>query len=260
MAKSWQRLVLTTPPKIVTLIGMGYSSGFFVPDFHTSKRLYAREDHQVWAVNHAALWYNADLCCAMDDMERDRGIDREYVEALEERQIPVLTSKAYNIHHIEYPLWDVLDDVWGGEAIPPIDNTITAALGLCVHMKVEKIRCFGLDFCIPETAVEALHALARQRDTYPNCPPWFAMHERGIVQGRRDREPGHISSAFVCGVARSRGIEVEICELSTFMNADRQGEPFPNGYQDTKPLRHRYGQRNMKPEMVEFLKGYEDAS
>jgi len=206
MGKEWRRLALETSPKIVTLVGMGFTGSLYVPDYHMNKSFYEREDTQVWAVNNAALWYKVDMCCAMDDQERDRKIEPEYVEALEKSGIPVLTSKAYTENHIEYPMWEVVDDIYDGPILPPIDNTITAAIALCIHMKVERIRFYGIDFCPSQTGVELLDAYERQREKYGDVPTWFAFHERGIVNLRRDREPGGISSAsfkYLLGISPS---------------------------------------------------------
>lgn len=97
---------------------------------------------------------------------------------------PIYTSDPHHPAYpglVAYPLEDVLNDL--GE--PYFNSTVAYAVAFAIHIGVQSLRLFGLDF------------------TYPRS---------------HDAEKGRACVEFWLGVAMARGIEIQVAERSSLMD------------------------------------------
>lgn len=223
----------------ITIIGMGHTLSQYFQDF--SSNGHKRVGDEVWAVNDAMVWLSPRLIThgiALDSYWRDERMDngkfKQYVANQRECGLPIYTDVADPAwpNTIAYPLKEVVTDIWPNakeeaDIIPDLENTICFALALAIHKKATQINLYGCDFRIPDNP----YLVAAVADGLEDINPrWFAYHNREVVEGRRDMEPGEPTTMFLLGVAHARGIHYYIAPGSSLCNMDRGRYVY--GYQE----------------------------
>lgn len=174
----------------VAIIGLGPSCEQYV-DF--AKRLGSRQTaaDEVWGINALGSVLSCDRVFHMDDVRiqeirakaRPESNIAHMLKWLKTAKGPIYTSFAHPDYPglVEYPLEDVVNDI--GYAY--LNNTGAMAVAYAIHMKVDKLSLFGLDY------------------TYPNSGD--AERGRGCVE-------------FLLGIAASRGISLRIAGSSSLLD------------------------------------------
>lgn len=146
---------------------------------------------EVWAINGYGFVIQCDRIFHMDDVriqEIRAAAGNKKIGAMLEwmkgHPGPIITSRAHPDYPglVEYPLADVLNSV----KKPYINSTVAAAICYAIHKQVTSITCFGMDF------------------TY---------------RDRRVAERGRACVEYWLGVATARGIEVQIPDTSSLLDA-----------------------------------------
>lgn len=214
----------------ISILGMGHSLSSYFQDFESNG--YTRPTDEAWGINSVMSWLHPKLLTmgiAMDnfrrDMEMDGGKHKQYVDNMLNSGLPIIADVAYPewSHVTAYPLREVVSDIWPNataldQIIPDLENTINFSIALAIHKKFDEIRLYGCDFRRKDSP-PMLYAVGEALEKIK--PWWFAYHDRDIVRGRRDLEPGEPCTMFLLGVAHERGIKVMIPKGSTLCNMDR---------------------------------------
>ena len=218
--------------KSVALLAMGPSLIGYLAMTSANNRN-ARVTDKVWALNAAAYWINdIDRAFSMDDLQRDKENWPGYVEGLQRPGIPLYSSRAYPEikGSVEYPL----EEVHTALALPPpwdkqwMDNTANYMLALAITEEYDSIILAGYDYGRDLYGLNPRYLREMFCDLKGNEPAWMALYREKSMKG--DGEPGAHSSAFLCGIAVSRGIKVTVIPGTRLMNYDRAG--FLYGYQE----------------------------
>lgn len=141
---------------------------------------------EVWAVNRAIDVYRCDRAFVMDDFRWIEQHDGFYAKRIQELNVPVFTSTVYEEYPTaeEYPLEAVesfLSDDIG------FSCTIGYALSYALYKGVTEVAFYGCDFWYPQI---------------------------------KNREEGGQAVAFLCGVAKVKGVQIRIPHESTLLNAN----------------------------------------
>ena len=178
-------------PKHVAILGLGPSLNQYL---EITKRLGGRSRFcdEVWTINALGDVFAGDLVFHMDDVRiqeiRAKALPQSniasLVQWLKHHPGPVITSRAHPDYPglVEFPLQDVLNDL-GHDYF---NSTAAYAIAFAIHIGVEKISVFGMDF------------------TYPNA---------------HDAEKGRACVEFWLGVATARGIKISLPKTTTLMDA-----------------------------------------
>lgn len=178
-------------PKHVAILGLGPSLNQYL---EITKRLGGRSRFcdEVWTINALGDVFAGDLVFHMDDIRiqeiRAKAAPQSniatLVQWLKTHPGPVMTSRAHPDYPalIEFPLEAVLNDL-GHDYF---NSTAAYAIAFAIHIGVEKISVFGMDF------------------TYPNA---------------HDAEKGRACVEFWLGTAAARGIKINLPKTTTLMDA-----------------------------------------
>lgn len=178
-------------PKHVAILGLGPSLTQYL---EITKRLGGRSRFcdEVWTINALGDVFAGDLVFHMDDVRiqeiRAQASPESNIAAmlgwLKTHQGPVMTSRAHPAYPclVEFPLEDVLNDL-GHDYF---NSTAAYAIAFAIHIGVEKISVFGMDF------------------TYPDA---------------HDAEKGRGCVEFWLGTAAARGIKISLPKTTTLMDA-----------------------------------------
>ena len=203
----------------VALLAMGSSlHQHFVLTEHAGYRRYT---DKIWALNSAGAWvHDVDVIYTTDDLKRDKENDPGYVERILARGKPVITT-SNSINHplvTEYPIAKIQRDIPVLSRRPwhVFDNTANYMLADAIHQKMKTIFLFGYEFRAPISEA----ALANVRKLFkPNQPDWMAYYRRECLTA--PSEPGEVMTAYLCGVARERGIDIIIPSGCSLFDFDR---------------------------------------
>jgi hypothetical protein len=223
----------------LSIVAMGPSRISYEQDFESNGQVMPTTE--VWMVNSCCYWYGPRMFThgiALDAFDRDEVMDggkwKQYVENITDCGKPVIADKKYdrwpNVER--YPIEDVVSDIWPDakcidDIVPDLENTISFATALAITRKFDEIHLYGCDFRLrdrPQLLYERADKLEKIK------PWWFVFHDRDIVRGRRDQEPGEACTMFLLGVAQQRRIKIVIPPGSTLCNMDRSRYVY--GYQD----------------------------
>lgn len=186
-------------PKHVAIVGMGPSSNQYV---HICKTLGGRGKYadETWVINALGNILSHDRVFHMDDVRvqqirADAAPESNIaamLEWLKRHPGPIITSRAHPDYPglVEFPLEDVLNDCPNGY----FNSTAAYAVAYAIHIGVEKISCFGMDF------------------TYPKA---------------HDAEKGRACVEFWLGIAAERGIQLVVPKTTSLLDAmNSQAERF----------------------------------
>jgi hypothetical protein len=152
---------------------------------------------EVWTVNAMGGVIQHDRAFVMDDLSalmtqkraEGRKVATGLLDWLPTHPGPVYMPRAYAEvpGSVEYPIENVLNAV----GFPYLNNTVAYALAFAMYLHAEhglpgKVRLYGCDF------------------TYPNRPV---------------AESGRANVEFLMGIAGSRGINIEVSQSTTLMDA-----------------------------------------
>jgi SAM-dependent methyltransferase len=178
-------------PEHVVIIGLGPSSSAYMD---LVKRLGNRHvfADEVWAINAMADVVKCDRIFHMDDLEIQEAraaaqpgsnIDH-MIRFLRTHPGPIYTSRLRPVYPglVEFPLEDVLNN--GG--FPYFNSTAAYAIAYAVHIGVKKISLYGLDYTMPNV---------------------------------HSGEQGRGCCEFWIGLAMARGVEINVPEQSSLMDA-----------------------------------------
>jgi len=195
----------------------------------------------VWGINDSFMLcptVKFDRIYAMDDWQRDKGIDPAYIKRIADRGVPVYTSVAYKEWPClkEYPLKRVLamlelDTTLGARIL---ENTVCYAIAHAIALSFECIVLLGMSFDKPYSDIGLRRAGARMQKKYPGAPDWFKYYDRTICSKRFSVEPGSTGVTFLIGMAHARGIDVKIPLGEHLLNFDR--DLFFYGFQNQPSL------------------------
>lgn len=178
-------------PKHVAILGLGPSLSQYL---EITKRLGGRSNYcdEVWSINALGDVFASDVIFHMDDVRiqeiRAAALPESNIAAmlkwLKTHPGPIVTSRAHPGYPglVEFPLEAVLNDL-GHDYF---NSTAAYAIAFAIHIGVEKISVFGMDF------------------TYPNA---------------HDAEKGRACVEFWLGVATARGIKITLPKTTTLMDA-----------------------------------------
>lgn len=178
-------------PKHVAILGLGPSLTQYL---EITKRLGGRSRlcDEVWSINALGDVFASDVVFHMDDVRiqeiRAEAAPKSNIAAmlgwLKGHPGPIITSRAHPDYPglVEFPLQDVLNNL-GHDYF---NSTAAYAIAFAIHIGVEKISLFGMDF------------------TYPNA---------------HDAEKGRACVEFWLGVAVARGIKLSLPKTTTLMDA-----------------------------------------
>lgn len=178
-------------PKHVAILGLGPSLSQYL---EITKRLGGRSRYcdEVWAINALGNVFAADIIFHMDDVriqeiraaaKPDSNI-AAMLSWIKHHPGPIITSRAHPDYPglMEFPLQDVLNDL-GHDYF---NSTAAYAVAFAIHVGVERISLFGMDF------------------TYPDA---------------HDAEKGRACVEFWLGCAAARGIKITLPKTTTLMDA-----------------------------------------
>ena len=143
-------------PKHVAILGLGPSLSQYL---EFTKRLGGRSRYcdEVWAINALGDVFASDLVFHMDDVRiqeiRAKAAPESNIAAmlawLKTYPGPVMTSRAHPEYPclVEFPLEAVLNDL-GHDYF---NSTAAYAIAFAIHIGVEKISVFGMDFTYPNS-------------------------------------------------------------------------------------------------------------
>ena len=178
-------------PRHVAILGLGPSLTQYL---EITKRLGGRSRFcdEVWAINALGDVFAADLVFHMDDVRiqeiRAAAAPKSNIAAmlgwLKTHPGPIMTSRGHSDYPglVEFPLEAVLNDL-GHDYF---NSTAAYAIAFAIHIGVEKISVFGMDF------------------TYPDA---------------HDAEKGRACVEFWLGTAAARGIKISLPKTTTLMDA-----------------------------------------
>lgn len=207
-------------PKHVAILGLGPSLNQYL---EITKRLGGRSRFcdETWTINALGDVFSSDLIFHMDDI-RIQEIRAEaapqsniatLVQWLKTHPGPVMTSRAHPDYPglVEFPLEAVLNDL-GHDYF---NSTAAYAIAFAIHIGVEKISVFGMDF------------------TYPDA---------------HDAEKGRACVEFWLGTAAARGIKISLPKTTTLMDAMHTRAARLYGYdtQDVAFVMHPDGQLKLE--------------
>jgi hypothetical protein len=185
-----------TAPPHVAIVGLGPSCAAF---FELTRRLGGISAYcdEVWGINAIGDVLRCDRIFHMDDLavQEARATARPdsniaaMVRWLKTHPGPVYTSRLRAGYPglVEFPLEDVLNGRDGRAGGVPYFNSTTAyAVAFAIHIGVEKISLFGIDY---------------------------------TMANAHTAEQGRACVEFWLGIATARGIEVQIPEQSSLMDA-----------------------------------------
>lgn len=178
-------------PKHVAILGLGPSLSQYL---EIIKRLGGRSRFcdEVWSINALGDVFASDIIFHMDDVRiqeiRAKAAPQSNIAAmlhwLKTHPGPIITSRSHQDYPglVEFPLEDVLNDL-GHDYF---NSTAAYAIAFAIHIGVEKISLFGMDF------------------TYPDA---------------HDAEKGRACVEFWLGTAAARGIKISLPKTTTLMDA-----------------------------------------
>jgi len=179
-------------PEHVAIVGLGPSCDQYL---ELTKRMGGRKKlcDETWVINALGDVFQCDLIFHMDDVRiqeiRAAAKPESNIAAmcqwLKTSKTPIVTSRAHPDYPalVEFPLEDVLNHL-GHDYF---NSTAAYAVAFAIHIGVKKISLFGIDF------------------TYPN---------------QSDAEKGRACVEYWLGMARAKGIEISIPNVSTLMDAN----------------------------------------
>ena len=195
----------------------------------------------VWTINnaHSAYDYETDLIIAMDDFGRDYKTHQKYVENIVYSDKPVLSTKPdKRWPNVEaYPLQKVYDWLLAFHPEPEriLDNSCNYAFALALQKEKDPIGIYGFDWVQRYKKIDLDCAMLRWADAGYDAPGWFKYYEADVLARRRPGEPGVESFHFLFGIARARGITIEIAASTTILNQDR--DQFFYGYHEQPEIK-----------------------
>lgn len=178
-------------PRHVAILGLGPSLTQYL---EITKRLGGRSRFcdEVWTINMLGDVFASDLVFHMDDVRiqeiRAAAAPQSNIAAMlawiRTHRGPIMTSRAHPDYPglVEFPLEAVLNDL-GHDYF---NSTAAYAIAFAIHIGVEKISVFGMDF------------------TYPDA---------------HDAEKGRACVEFWLGTAAARGIKISLPKTTTLMDA-----------------------------------------
>lgn len=203
-------------PKRVAIVAMGASIGAYC-QLASSRGGWFEVADEVWAINATAAVVKHHRAFVMDDVkhtihkeahEDKRATALGILRWLPNHPGPVYTSKAYPEWPalVEYPLRDVLQAVGGVEYM---NTTVAYAVGMAMYLGVQELSLYGCDF------------------TYPNIHA--AESGRGCVE-------------YLLGIACSRGMQLNLPDTTTLLDANVEDGRRLYGYLDPVYVRVADGQ------------------
>jgi hypothetical protein len=182
---------MTAAPDHVAILGLGPSLQNYV-DLVKRIGWRLRFADEIWGINAVGGVILCDRLFHMDDVRIQEARAKELPDSnianmlkwMRTHQGPIYTSRVHPDYPglVAYPLEDVINSV----GVPYFNSTAAYAVAYAVHLGVKKISLFGLDF------------------TYPNS---------------HHAEKGRACVEFFLGIAIARGIEINISDHSTLMDA-----------------------------------------
>lgn len=189
-------------PRNVAIVGLGPSLDQYL---EITKRAGGRHQlfDETWAINALGDVLACDLVFHMDDVRiqeiraaaKPESNIAAMVQWLKTSPIPVVTSRGHEDYPalVEFPLEDVLNHL-GHDYF---NSTAAYAIAFAIHIGVESISLFGMDF------------------TYPNV---------------HDAEKGRACVEFWLGQAHARGIKINLPATTTLMDSCYPKESRLYGY------------------------------
>lgn len=225
-------------PKHVSIVGLGPSSQHYVEIVKGIGGRHAFCD-ETWVVNAHGNVLDCDRIFHMDDVRiqeiraaaRPKSNIANMLQWMRKHPGPIYTSRAHPDYPglVEFPLQDVLNDV-GYEYF---NNTVAYAIAYAIHIGVEKITFWGLDF------------------TYPKA---------------HDAEKGRACCEYWIGRAMQRGIKIAVTHKSILLDAYVPKEKRLYGYdtvdvdiseQPDRTLKIAFKERAMLPTADEIEHEYD---
>lgn len=193
-----EREEVLAPPKHVAILGLGPSLNEYL---EITKRLGGRSKFcdQVWAINALGDVFACDLVWHMDDVRiqeiRAAAAPESNIAAmlpwLKASPVPVITSRAHPDYPalMEFPLEDVLNNL----GYDYFNGTAAYAVAFAIHIGVEKISLFGIDFSYPNqhqaekgrACVEYWLGKAQERDIKINVPKCTTLLDASHTRAER---------------------------------------------------------------------------
>lgn len=177
--------------KHVVILGLGPSLDQYL---EITKRLGGRSKFcdQVWAINALGDVFACDLVFHMDDVRiqeiRAAAAPDSNIAAmlpwLKTSNVPVVTSRSHPDYPalVEFPLEDVLNNL----GYDYFNGTAAYAVAFAIHIGVEKISLFGIDYTLPN---------------------------------QHQAEKGRACVEYWLGKAQERGIKITVPKCSTLLDA-----------------------------------------
>lgn len=232
-------------PAHVAIVGLGPSCGMF---FELVRRLGGASAYcnEVWGINALGDVLRCDRVFHMDDLkvqearaaERPDGNIAAMVAWLKRHPGPVYTSRARPGYPglVEFPLEDVLNARHDGNGGAPYFNSTGAyAVAYAIHIGVQRISLFGLDYTLPNS---------------------------------HSAERGRACVEFWLGIAAARGIEITVPEQTSLLDACAPEAERLYGYdcvdvrledQPDGRLKVRFTEREVQPTAQEIERRYDHA-
>jgi SAM-dependent methyltransferase len=208
-------------PNSVAIVAMGRSSATYLRlAAHSGGR--HRVADETWAINSMGGVIAHDLLFHMDDCKiQEKRAARDSLGNIGGmlkwlRHHPqFITSRAYPDYPgaIEFPLEDFINKV----GVTYLNNTVAYAVAYAIYIGVKKISLYGADYSYPD-----LHK---------------AESGRGCVE-------------FLLGLAAARGIQIEVAQDSTLLDAEVPESQRFYGY-DTRDVKIDYGPNGAKVTFTE---------
>lgn len=179
-------------PSSIAIVGLGPSQ----TDFH---RLLTQHEppalwDEVWSINTGLRYTPADVCWVMDDLREYGERFPDYGRAIRECGRPVITNTAYPEYPgaLAYPLAEVLACCPGMHRCF-YHNSVPYLLAYALWLgSVRRVYLFGIDYSYPDMDA---------------------------------REQGREVCAVWMGYLRGRGIEVNVTDGSTMLQAHKVNDP-----------------------------------
>jgi hypothetical protein len=175
--------LLDDRPRSVCLLGLGPSNRDWIGELGRKKNLLHVD--QIWGINTAYRSFNVDVVWAMDDFKNIMHDYPEWAAELKGLRQPIMTCRKHKDFKnlVEYPIDAVVDNLKDDY----FSTTVAYAIAYAIHIQVETLYCFGLDFFYPSASVV---------------------------------ESGIGGAAYWLGVARERGVHYKIPNTSTLLDAN----------------------------------------
>lgn len=178
-------------PDHVAIVAMGSSKQTFI-NLAANLGDPWRIADQIWAINSMGNLIRHDILFHMDDLKVQEIRAAAQPESnvagmlrwLRTHDRPIMTCKAYD----DYPMSQELpvDGCLNAVGYPYLNTTVSHAVAYAIYLGVKKISMYGADF------------------SYPN------VHKR---------ERGRANVEFLLGIAAARGIQIEVAQDSTLLDA-----------------------------------------